>query len=227
MLILSLQQAMNAEDDAFMAELLGGVTANLPIERPQVQMKPVRSDSRRKMRVLSPPVEPPRRTLRREPEPAVEYTATHAQDDEPFNPPPEDDVVMSDDALPSSPVASAVQRKEQPVKAEEKEDDDDDMLEVAEVTGHAATKGPVVNLRGSRPVPKIKKPDYPTPASSSPTRPPTDSVELPAWANVTDKLNLLSSPAPSEAVTAGKLAAQDAVEEDGSLRMFWTDSTLR
>lgn len=220
------QQAASAEDDAFLAGLLGDVTAGAPNRRAHGQMKPVKSENRRKMRVLSPPVEQPqpRKVSRREPQPVADLTDTpppaHLDDDAFY--PPEDDVIMSD-ALPSSPVINAVQRKEQPVKSEEEEEDD--MLEVAEVTGHATSKGPSVNLRGSRPVPSMKKPVYPTPDSSSPTRPPPDVVEMPAWANVTDQLNLLTTPAPSEAVTAGKLAAQDAIEEDGSLRMFWTDYT--
>ena len=41
---------------------------------------------------------------------------------------------------------------------------------------------------------------------------------------MTSKLNVLNSPA-SETVTIGKLASQDALEEDGSLRFFWFDYT--
>ena len=134
-----------------------------------------------------------------------------------------DDAPLSDGPLPSSPVANVVQRKEQAVKAEPEEDDD--MLEVSEVTGHSGVPSASVNIRGSRPAPKIlKKPDYPTPHSSSPTRGPVDAPEPAAWTNVTDKLNLLSSP-PPETVSAGKLQSKDAVEEDGSLHMFWTDYT--
>ncbi|KAL1311239.1 hypothetical protein AAFC00_001429 [Neodothiora populina] len=221
------KQATSAADAAFMADLLGEVNTNLPSRRPMGQMKPVKSENRRKTRVLSPPVERPRKVSSRQTESLPQRDQSPAPaiaDDEPSYAPPDDDVHMSD-VIPSSPVVKAVQRKEKPIKVEEDEEDDD-MLEVAQVTTHAAAGGASVNLRGSRPVLKpIKKQDYPTPESSSPTRPAPDVVELPAWANVTDKLNLLSSPAPSEAVTAGKLAAQDAVEEDGSLRMFWTDYT--
>lgn len=220
------KQANSAEDAAFMADLLGEVNSNIPSRRPHGQMKPVKSENRRKTRLLSPPVEQPRKLSRRAPEPAEHFTETppaQIDDDEPFHAPADDDVQMSD-ALPSSPVAKAVQRKEQPVKIEE-EEQDDDMLEVAEATGHATAKVASVNLKGSRPVPKITQPVYPTPESSSPTRPAPEMPEMPAWANVTDKLNLLSSPAPSESVAPGKLAAQDALEEDGSLRMFWTDYT--
>lgn len=206
-----------------MADLLGEVNANVPSRRPAGHMKSVKTENRRKTRVLSPPVERPVSAINKPhlaPKPPMD-------DDEPYYAPADEDVPMSD-ALPSSPVAKAVERKvvtTVPIKTEEDEEEDDDMLEVAEVTGQSTAKGASVNLKGSRPAPKIKKPEYPSPDSSSPTRPTPDVVELPAWANVTDKLNLLSSPAPSEAITSGKLSSQDAVEADGSLRMFWTDYT--
>lgn len=207
-----------------MADLLGEVNANVPSRRPLGHVKPVKSENRRKTRLLSPPVEQRRKVSHREPAPTndlVDVSSPAPADEEPYYAPADDDVPMSD-PMPSSPVAKAVQRREQPIKTEE---EDDDMLEVAEVTGQAASNGAGVNLRGSRPLQKILKSGYPTPESSSPTRPPPEVLEMPAWANVTEKLNILSSPAPSESVAAGKLSAQDAVEGDGSLRMFWTDYT--
>ncbi len=42
--------------------------------------------------------------------------------------------------------------------------------------------------------------------------------------NVTEKLNILSSP-PAETASAGKLDSKDALEDDGTLRFFWTDYT--
>lgn len=126
------------------------------------------------------------------------------------------------DPQPSSPVAKAVERRTQVnVKAEEEEEDD--MMEVAQADGIVTAS---VNMSGTRPVPKIKKTEaYPSPASSSPTRPPTDRVDASAWNDVTEKLNTMDSSQLLESRSFGKLDYNDAIEEDGSLRMFWTDYT--
>ncbi|KAF4550833.1 DNA polymerase family B-like protein 1 [Elsinoe fawcettii] len=209
------------EDDAFLADILGDVDANTTRSRPKA--KPVRSENRRKTRVLSPGLEDDlveNRKLSSKHEPIQMETPPYSsqQDDDL---PMLDDAPMSDDPVPSSPVAKAVQRKEQIIKQEE---EDEDMLEITEASGHSGvTVASVVNIRGSRPAPKVlKKPDMPTPSSSSPVAP--EVIEPAAWANVTDKLNLMSSPQADNA-SVGKLAAKDAVEEDGSLHMFWTDYT--
>jgi len=132
----------------------------------------------------------------------------------------DDDVVQSDPILPSSPIAKAVERKAKvPVKVEE--DEDEDMVEVAQATGIVAAS---VNMSGSRPAPKIKKQLYPSPASSSPPRPSSDEINASEWNDVTQKLNVMSSPAPGT-VSFGKLKPEDAIEKDGSLRMFWLDYT--
>jgi DNA polymerase alpha subunit A len=126
----------------------------------------------------------------------------------------DDDVFMNDPA-PSSPVQKAVQRKAQvTVKVEEDEDDD---MEVAQTDGIAATS---VNISGSRPVPKLVKAEEHAP-SSSPTRPPPDTIDASSWNNITS--NLATSSQPMEGRTFGKLDMKDALEEDGSLNMFWTD----
>lgn len=136
----------------------------------------------------------------------------------------DDDIPMSDPA-PSSPISRAVERKaSDPVKVEEPDDDDNDLMEIAEATGDNESKTTSVNMTGTRPPPKIKKEIYPTPASSSPSKPAPEVVDA-SWNNVRDKLNVLSSPAGPEMRTFGKLRPQDAVEEDGSLRMFWLDFT--
>ena len=144
-------------------------------------------------------------------------------DDDGFLRDTDDDAPMSD-PMPSSPVTNAVARKGQAqVKAEEEEDDD--LMEIAQVVGDHNVKTTSVNISGSRPVPKtVKKPAYPSPQSSSPTRAPTDDIDASVWNNVTSKLNVLSSP-PAQTTSFGKLDVQDALEEDGSLRMFWTDYT--
>jgi DNA polymerase alpha subunit A len=127
-----------------------------------------------------------------------------------------------DDPQPSSPIAKAVERKSHvAVKAED--DDEEDMMEVAQADRIFTAS---VNLNGTRPVPKIKKVEaYPSPVSSSPTRPPTHDVDVSAWNDVTEKLNVVNSSQASETMSFGKLDYNDAIEEDGSLRMFWTDYT--
>ncbi len=131
------------------------------------------------------------------------------------------DMIM-DDPQPSSPVVKAVERKANiAVKTEDNEEED--IMEVAQADGIAIAS---VNMSGTRPVPKIKKTEaYPSPASSSPTRPAPQRVDASVWNNVTSKLNVVNSSQGSETTSFGKLDYNDAIEEDGSLRMFWTDYT--
>lgn len=132
----------------------------------------------------------------------------------------DDNDMLLDEPQPSSPVAKAVQRKTNlNIKAEE---EDEDMMEVAQADGIVTES---INISGTRPVPKIKAEAYPSPASSSPTRPPPRDVDASAWTDVTDNLNVVNGSQPSETMTFGKLDHNDAIEEDGSLRMFWTDYT--
>lgn len=128
--------------------------------------------------------------------------------------------MLMDDPQPSSPIAKAMERKTNvSVKVE---DEDDDMMEVAQADGIVTES---VNMSGTRPVAKIKAEAYPSPASSSPTRAPPQHVDASSWTDVTDKLNVVNSSQGTESVSAGKLDYKDAIEEDGSLRMFWTDYT--
>ncbi|KAG9239324.1 hypothetical protein BJ875DRAFT_448380 [Amylocarpus encephaloides] len=132
-----------------------------------------------------------------------------------------DDDDMPLDALPSSPIVKAVERKQFAVKTED--DDDDDMMEVSQAQGIVTM---TVNMSGTRPVPKIKKTKpYPSPESSSPVRAAEDRVDASSWSDVTQKLNLMNGSQASETSSFGKLDYNDAMEEDGSLRMFWTDYT--
>ena len=128
------------------------------------------------------------------------------------------------DPLPSSPTTKAVERKgQQNVKPEEEEEDD--IMEIAQVAGDRNIKTASVNMSGSRPAPKvIKTQPYPSPEGSSPTRPPADAVDPSTWNDVTSKLNVLSSQG-AESSSYGKIDVQNVVEDDGSLRMFWTDFT--
>lgn len=213
-----------------MAHLLGDINTNVASRRPAP--RPMKMDSRRKTRVLSPPLSEnrarskPTRIRDSETHALDSPTNEHVQDDDGYLPPlADDDAHMSDPPLQSSPVAKALERKSQAaVKVEEEEDDE--MMEAAPAVGHSGPQTASVNIAGSRPAPKVlKKSAYPTPGSSSPARPPVmDMLDAADLNNVTSKLNILSSPAPDTS-SVGKLKAQSALEEDGSLRMFWLDYT--
>lgn len=214
-----------------MADILGDVDANIASNRPRADMKPVKSQNRRKTRVLSPGLLEEATThynsrveTNRQSSPTVAERPSTAYNDATDDPPPMfDDVQMSDAPLPSSPVANVVQRKEQAVKVEP---EDDDMLEVSEVTGHSAGATANINLKGSRPVPKLIKKEsvYPTPMNSSPDKVPIITPETADYGNVISDVNLVSSPA-RETTVAGKLQSKDVLEPDGSLQFFWTDYT--
>ncbi|KAF1974821.1 DNA polymeras-like protein alpha catalytic subunit [Bimuria novae-zelandiae CBS 107.79] len=217
---------VTAADEDFLEGLLGEVDANISL--PQPRMRPVKNESRRKTRVLSPPISENRPSANRKPTNGSDAfmpdtpPAESAYDDEPL-PIMDDDVPMSDLPLQSSPVVKAVERKAQPlVKIEEEEDD---LMEVTQPIGRTGIASASVNMAGKRPVAKIRKPDYPTPASSSPPRPPPTAIDASSWNEVTNKLNVMSSPAPAISSSVGKMKPEAALEEDGSLRMFWIDYT--
>ncbi|KAI9820246.1 MAG: DNA-directed DNA polymerase alpha catalytic subunit pol1 [Pycnora praestabilis] len=221
----------SAEDAAFMADLLGEVDTNVPSQRIGSVPKTVKSESRRKLRVLSPPISEAKRVIPKKHENLVRSVPA-------LNTPPvesgydgdegffrgmddDDDMLIGEQQLPSSPISKAVERKTQAaVKIEE--DEEDETMEVVQHVG--GTSSASVNMSGSRPAPKVKNTAYPSPGSSSPTRPPTDSIDASAWNDVTATLNVISS-SPPETTSFGKLKPQDALEEDGSLRMFWLDYT--
>lgn len=229
----SFQPVATAEDDAFMADLLGEVDTNV-VSNHVPTRNIVKSEARRKVRVLSPPLSEKRQREKSEksyenempssPVKDVDPLPSDGLDDGPLPGVDDDDVDMGD-PMPSSPISKAVERKitTTSVKTEEPDEDDIDMMDVAEATGNSGIKVANVNMTGSRPPPKLKKEILPTPASSSPVKAAPDVMDA-SWNDVRDKLNVLSSPAP-EMRSFGKLRAQDVVEEDGSLRMFWLDYT--
>ncbi|KAF5857725.1 DNA polymerase alpha catalytic subunit [Aspergillus alliaceus] len=222
----------SAEDDAFMADLLGEVDTNVVSNHVPTQ-NVIKSEARRKVRILSPPLSHRPRLEKKEKRdensdpmsPVGQNPDLDLDNDDGPLPTADDDDVPMSDPMPSSPVTKAVARKSAiPVKTEEFDDDEDnDMMEIAEATGQHEAKASSVNMTGSRPPPKIKKELYSTPANSSPVKAVADIVDA-SWNDVRNKLNVLSSPA-SETRMFGKLRAQDVVEEDGSLRMFWIDFT--
>ncbi|KAL8830656.1 MAG: hypothetical protein Q9191_001312 [Dirinaria sp. TL-2023a] len=217
------------EDAAWMADLLCEVDTNIPSRLPT---KTIKTASRRKTRVLSPPVSQEKKMMQ------LPKTKDFGEAEHMLNTPPMEtanddnvafhhvaddyDAPMSD-PLPSSPISKAVERKGQ--QAVKQEMEDDDMLEIAQVAGDHDIKTAGVSMSGSRPAPKVdKQPAYPSPESSSPTRPPADAVDPAAWVDVTSKLNVLSSQG-TETASYGKIDLQHVTEEDGSIRIFWSDYT--
>ena len=201
-----------------MADLLGEVDTNIPSRLPAQTIKIA---SRRKTRVLSPPVFQENKIQL--PKSGRGNDSVHLPNTPPLETANDDYDFPIRDPLPSSPISNAVERKGQlPVKQEEY---DDDFMEIAQVAGDHNVKTASVNMSGSRPAPKVvKTAPYPSPESSSPTRPPVDTVDPSAWNTVTSKLNVLSSQG-AESGSYGKIDFHHVTEDDGSLRMFWTDYT--
>ena len=214
-----------------MASLLGEVDHNAPVRRVPQQKRAIKSEARRKTRILSPPVSGAKPKHHRTVDtiddghlpdtPPVENNFD--EDDGYIRNMDEDEAPTSDQHLPSSPTTKAVERKGQvPVKQEE--EDEDELMEVAPAVGHTGVTSTSINISGSRPAPKVKKEAYPSPESSSPTRSPAEAIDASAWNDVTNKLNVLNG-SPSVEPALGKLKPEHAVEEDGTLRMFWLDYT--
>ncbi|KAH8169579.1 DNA polymerase family B domain-containing protein [Sarocladium implicatum] len=216
-------------DDDFLQDLLGEVDTNIPAPAPR-QSKFERSGDRRKSRHLSPAPEPAskkKKTLdTRLPSPPAPSNDLHSDDG--YLPTIDDelpsmaDVPMSDPA-PSSPAAKVAQRKAQIKKEPKDDEDEEDMMEVAHAS---AVNTASVNMTGARPVKKLIKPEplSSIPAVSSPLKPSQADVDSSSWNALTDKLNVVSSPA-TESRSVGKIDHNDAIEQDGSLNFFWTDYT--
>lgn len=212
-----------------MADLLSEVNTNIPSRMPP---RTVKTEARRKTRVLSPPVA--KIKPRPFPKPSIDNVSHPSLKTPPHEETYDEDMVFAGDLddeffpttneMPSSPIANAVERKGQScVKAEE--DEEEDMMEVAQAVGDYNIKSACVNISGTRPISKpIKDPPYPSPESSSPPRIQSDHIDSTAWNEVTSKLNVLSSQVP-ETSSHAKLKIEDALEDDGNLRMFWTDYT--
>ena len=210
-----------------MADLLGEVDVNVA---PRLPVKSVKSESRRKTRVLSSPVT--YETKAKSSEEVQDVSNKHLLNTPPSEPhydPSSFDDDVDDRALPvqdptpSSPAARAAGRKVKVAIKAEDDGEEDDMMEIAQATGDSNRHAASINVSGARPKPKVvKAPAYPSPASSSPTRPPAVEVDATAWTDVTSKLNVISS---QESNTVGKVNIEDALESDGRLRMFWTDYT--
>jgi DNA polymerase alpha subunit A len=233
-----IQTIKTEEDDEFLAGLLGEVDRNVPAVAPRQSRKRERSPEKRRTRIPSPAPDvkrPAVKRARRSPEPAV----SAPQDDDTLMGDDDDSLPIMDDHLPapilandtqtsdpapSSPTVDAVGRKTKTTTEVEADDEEDeDMMEVAHAGAINATS---VNLTAARVPKKLIKPDpYPSPASSSPPKGPSETtVDSSAWNDINQRLNVVSS-SPSESRGINKIDYKDAIEEDGSLNMFWTDYT--
>ncbi|ROW14955.1 hypothetical protein VPNG_03385 [Cytospora leucostoma] len=225
------------EDDEFLAGLLGGIDANISAPTPRQAKKRDRSPEKRPARVPSPAPDLRRRAPKRvrlSPEPTLppQEDDTLMDDDDALLPMGDDDDALpahlpandvpTSDPAPSSPIVKAVERRTKP-KAEAEDDEDEDMLEVS----HAGTvNAGSVNLTASRLPKRILKADpYLTPVNSSPPKGQVEpAVDSSAWTSINQRLNVVSSPA-ADSRGINKIDYNDAIEEDGSLNMFWTDYT--
>jgi DNA polymerase alpha subunit A len=212
----------NAEDEAWIADLLVEVDTNTIPARSYAR-KAIKSEMRRKVRVLSPPLTQERQAKNKpiqldDTPPAQTRFDDH---DGTFTRLGEEDNLLMSDPLPSSPTVKAIERKSQ---VHVKEEEDDDLMEVAQAFGDVCAATANVNLQASRPRPKIQNDVLPSPENSSPTLPPVTDLDASTWNNITAKLNVVSTPA-SDSRTFGKMRPQDAVEDDGSLKFFWLDYT--
>ena len=209
-----------------MADLLGEMDSNVPTRRPTLSDKSLKTNDRRKVRILSPPLEAVPRAWNSKSDKSS-FAATPPVDDTldmetGFLGSMEDEDATMSDPVPSSPVAKAVERKNLAIlKSEEDEDED---MEISQAVVNHSVKAASINISGSRPAPKaLKQPSYPTPESSSPPRPQADTIDPASWNSVTSKLNVLSS--PPQVTGYGRVGLDSTTEDDGSIRMFWTDYT--
>lgn len=215
------------EDDAFLADMLNEVDANVlpPPTRhaPKQQQRPKPGlHNQRRQRALSPPVKTAKQHSAKRVKTEAPTPRTFDNDGDDYMQGMDDDDDYPMAVEPSSPVTKAVERKASAAKPEADDEDDDMGFEVEQTSGIQAAS---VNLSGSRPAPKLKAAE-PELASSSPTRPPQDKIDASAWTDVTSKLDVLQSSQAAEPTrTFGKTDAEDVVEADGSFNMFWTDYT--
>ncbi|TGZ79741.1 DNA polymeras-like protein alpha catalytic subunit [Ascodesmis nigricans] len=207
-----------AQDKDFLDDLLGEFDASVPVSESR-SLKKRKEEPSRKTRKLSPPKKATKRTnfMPSSPPPVMK----NDDDDEPaFLPmaPADEDIEMKDIDMsdapipPSSPTLSAVKRK-QPVPDD---DDDDDVFAVAEVKGNKNVRETKVNISSSRPV----RPLPGTPVNSSPVK--SADIDPESWKSVNSDLNVVKA---SNMPAIGKLQPQDALEEDGTVKMFWIDYT--
>ncbi|KAK9364876.1 hypothetical protein V1509DRAFT_634993 [Lipomyces kononenkoae] len=129
----------------------------------------------------------------------------HVCDDDDFN--------MSDDNIFDRTV----------VQEDEEDDELEDDLAIEKPTG-ASTNIAVrsVNISASKPS-IVPKPNKSIPMPEEPRTDPVEGSETWTTMNSALPVALASSPGQNVAPTVGKIAASEVEEEDGTIKMFWTD----
>jgi DNA polymerase alpha subunit A len=206
--------ATTVQDKEFLEDLLGEFDISAG-GRAGSPMKKVKTGLAKMPRKLSPPRKKFQTAPMRSSPPPIDNDSDYG-DDIPLVPEMDDDDAHMSDAPgipPSSPAAKAADRK-----LPKFEDDDDDDFVVAEIKGNKSIHAAKVNLTSFRPAAA----PLPAPSTSSPTKAPT-TIDSSAWTEVSGGLNVVASTA--DGVSFGKVSHKDAVEEDGSIKMFWLDYT--
>lgn len=209
-----------------MTSLLEGFEDGGPLVPALPQSKRMRGEPVKKARRLSPPT--------REPKPSGRDRRVEQEDTKPgfaSSPPPmggispdddqdygslDEDIVMNEvPIVPSSPAADAGKRRRR--ERDDDDDDDDDDLAVAQIKGSKGVRDQIVNISASRP---SLVPDPPQKEITTSAKPVV--IDSSVWTSVAEGLTITGSPTPDSSAL-GKLEAQDFVEEDGSIKMFWMD----
>lgn len=203
-----------AQDKDFLNNLLGEFDTSLPATESR-SLKKRKEEPARKTRKLSPPRKAG--VKRNGMMPSSPPMIKDEDDDEPAflpQPPLDEDVNMSDAPMPpSSPTLNAVKRKQ---PSPDDDDDDDDVFAVAEVKGNRNVKVEKVNISSARPIKSLPSAGI----TSSPAK--AEDIDSSDWTSVGSSLNIMKD---SGAPAIGKLQPEHAVEEDGSVKMFWMDYT--
>ncbi|CCX31329.1 hypothetical protein FPQ18DRAFT_270988 [Pyronema domesticum] len=218
------KQKVGKEDKEFLDDLLGEF--DLPAAAPAREMKKIKTEKR--ARALSPPraAKRPPPKMARFAEPEEQAEDSDYGEDISFLPPVgggDDDIDMNDAPMgipPSSPAAKAADRKRPGIMIKKEESDDDDDFAVAEIKGNKKVQAAKVNITSTRPV----RPSFGTAtAAKDEKKPVAVPIDTSSWMEVSGGLN---TTATTEAPPVpGKLSAEHAMEEDGSISMFWMDYT--
>ncbi|KAK9239684.1 hypothetical protein V1525DRAFT_397320 [Lipomyces kononenkoae] len=105
----------------------------------------------------------------------------------------------------------------------EDEDELEDDITIEKPTG-ASTNVAVLTVNRSAAKPSLPKPKLiPTPPEQEPRTDPVEGSEMWTTMNSALPVALASSPAQNAAPLVGKLAVSEVEEEDGTIKMFWTD----
>ena len=228
--------AKTKADDDFLGDLLDGLDTNIPApaSRPT---KRERSRERLRTRDLSPvrdlklPAAKKKKVFDdRMPSPSSPAAAS--ADEDPFTLDQPGDVedmpvAMTDAIVPSSPPIKIVAKRSSSGPNDDEDGEDENDMEIAHASAAKVTSE---NVASSRPLWKAIKSEASAAVSSlaAPSSPakavPNDEVDSSSWNRLTEQLNVVSG-SQSEARGVGKLDSADALEEDGSLHMFWTDYT--